>query len=390
MRGLVHEELTYTTEQLETKLIEIRYNLHQEPEISNEEFETTKKLRNWLGDLDINILDLPLKTGLVAEVCGDPNGPVVAIRGDIDALPIHEETTLPYKSRFDGKMHACGHDFHTTAVLGAAYVLKQKEHKLKGTVRIIFQPAEETGPGAIDILNTHAIDDVQAIFGLHNMPSLELGQLGTRIGAMSSNCDRFEIVVEGVGTHAAHPDLGVDTILVAGHIMVALQSIVSRNIDWQDSAVVSICQLHSGNTWNVIPSTAQLEGTVRSFDLNIREKIKGKIKQVIEGIASAFGAKATFIWHDGSPAVMNDEKWTLFTIKKAKEVGFEVIDIKPPSSGEDFSHYQEKIPGTFVHIGTSTTYPLHHPKFEIDDRALMPSVRLLATLAEQAILDLKS
>ncbi|WP_141430907.1 amidohydrolase [Bacillus sp. 03113] len=377
--------LTSSLEQLKEHLIEVRHNLHQEPELSNEEFETTKKLKVWLTNAGIKVLDLPLKTGLVAEVNGDKTGPVVAIRGDIDALPIHEETDLSYKSKFDGKMHACGHDYHTTAMLGAAYLLKQKENELKGTVRIIFQPAEETGHGAKEVVASGALEDVQAIFGLHNNPWLKLGQLGTRAGVSTAGVDRFEINVEGVGTHAAHPDSGVDTILVAGHILTALQSIVSRNIDSRQSAVVSVTQIHSGSTWNVIPATAYLEGTVRTFDADIRENIPQKIETIIQGVAAAFGAKAELKWHPGPASVVNDEAWTSYTVDAAKTFGFDVVELEPSAGGEDFSFYQQQIPGTFVNIGTAQPYPLHHPKFTVGDEALLPSAEFFALLANQAL-----
>ncbi|MTT30842.1 amidohydrolase [Terrilactibacillus sp. BCM23-1] len=372
-------------ENLEEELISVRHDLHSEPELSNEEFETTKKIRNWLNKANIRILDVPLRTGLIAEVSGNPTGPVIAIRGDIDALPIHEEADVSYRSKYDGVMHACGHDFHTASILGAAYLLKQKESFLKGTVRIIFQPAEETGHGAKAVLNSQGLKNVQAIFGLHNKPSLKLGELGTRIGPSSAGVDRFEIHVEGIGTHAAHPDLGIDPILVTGHIITALQSIVSRNIDWQDSAVVSVTHIQSGNTWNVIPSTAYLEGTVRTFSDIIREEIPKRIRTIIEGIATTFGAKATLTWHPGPPSVVNDKGWTPFTFDVAKESGFSTVEIEPSAGGEDFAFYQQQIPGTFVDIGTSQPYNLHHPKFTVDDAALLPSAKFFALLAERAL-----
>lgn len=214
--------------ELESYLVEFRRNLHTEPELSNEEFETTEKIKEALRAQDITILDLPLKTGVVAEIKGSKPGPTIALRCDIDALPILEQSDVHFPSIHEGVMHACGHDFHTSVILGTAILLKEAE--FAGTIRLIFQPAEETGHGAKSIMETHVLDDVEVIFGLHNDPKLKVGELGTKHGAMTAGVDRFEIHVTATGAHAAKPEEGIDPIVITGQIISTLQTIISRNV----------------------------------------------------------------------------------------------------------------------------------------------------------------
>lgn len=227
-------------EQLTETLISIRRNLHEHPELSYEEFETTKAIKNWLEEKNITIINSNLETGVIAEISGNHSGPLIAIRADIDALPIQEETNLPYASKIDGRMHACGHDFHTAAIIGAAYLLKEKEFSLSGTVRFIFQPAEESSNGACKVIEAGHLHGVQAIFGMHNKPDLPVGTIGIKDGPLMAGVDRFEIEIHGVGTHAAVPDAGVDPIVASSQIVMALQTIVSRNISSSHNAVVSV------------------------------------------------------------------------------------------------------------------------------------------------------
>ena len=377
--------LSKITDNLEKELIEVRHNFHKHPELSNEEFETTKTLRKLLGEAKIRILDLPLKTGLVAEITGNSEGPIIAIRGDIDALPIIEDTDLDYKSQIPGKMHACGHDFHTTVILGAAYLLKQQEATLPGTVRIIFQPAEETGMGAESILETGALSDVDAIFGLHSAPDLEVGSFGTNVGALTAAVDRFEIEINGIGTHASSPEKGIDPIVVAAHIITALQTIVSRNVSAFDQALISVTHVESGNTWNVIPTVAYLEGTVRTVSAQTRELVPSKMRQIVKGMADSFGATAELKWYSGPPATNNTKDWTSVALGVAIQQGYVIKKLPKTLIGEDFAYYQEKISGAFVNIGTGVSYSLHHPKFKVDDAALLPGAKYFAQLAKRAL-----
>ena len=371
--------------QLTEKLISIRRHLHEYPELSYEEFETTKAIKNWLNEANITIIDSSLETGIIAEISGNKNGPVVALRADIDALPIQEETDLPYTSKIQGKMHACGHDFHTAAILGAAYLLKEKEASLNGTVRFIFQAAEESGNGACKVVEAGHLKNVQAVFGMHNKPDLPVGTIGIKDGPLMAGVDRFEIEIHGVGTHAAVPDAGVDPIVASSQIVMALQTIVSRNISSSHNAVVSVTNIHSGNTWNVIPEKAILEGTVRTFQAKTREKIPALMERIIKGISDALGVKTEFRFYPGPPAVQNDKVLTDFSIQIAEKMNLNVISPTPSMAGEDFSFYQQEIPGSFVFMGTSGTHEWHHPAFTVDEEALPISAEYFALLAEEAI-----
>jgi amidohydrolase len=370
------------------KLVEIRRQLHQNPELSHEEIQTTAAIHGWLTEAGIRIADFQLKTGVIAEVGGFHDGPIVAIRADIDALPIQEETGLPYASQVAGKMHACGHDFHTAAVLGAAFLLKQQERELKGTVRFIFQPAEEKAQGAEQVIGSGALEGVQAIYGMHNKPDLPVGTIGIKDGPLMAAADGFVIEVEGLGTHAAVPEAGIDPIVTGAHIITALQSIVSRNISSLQSAVISVTRIHSGTAWNVIPDKAILDGTLRTFDESVRTLIIKRLEQVVHGVAAAYGTKATVRWIKGPPSVFNDKGLAQLASEAAIEAGLNVITPLPSPAGEDFAYYQKKIPGVFVFMGTSGPQEWHHPAFDIDERALPISARYFAILAEKAIKEL--
>ncbi|MCR6848195.1 MULTISPECIES: M20 peptidase aminoacylase family protein [Bacillus] len=372
-------------EQLTEMLISIRRNLHEHPELSYEEFETTKTIKNWLEEKNITIINSSLETGVIAEISGNNSGPIIAIRADIDALPIQEETNLPYASKIPGKMHACGHDFHTAAIIGAAYLLKEKESSLSGTVRFIFQPAEESSNGACKVIEAGHLHGVQAIFGMHNKPDLPVGTIGIKDGPLMAGVDRFEIEIHGVGTHAAVPDVGVDPIVASSQIVMALQTIVSRNISSSHNAVVSVTNIHSGNTWNVIPEKATLEGTVRTFQTETREKIPALMKRIIQGVSDALGVKTEFRFYAGPPAVQNDTSLTNLSSQVAEKMNLNIISPTPSMAGEDFSFYQQEIPGSFVFMGTSGTHEWHHPAFTVDEQALPISAEYFALLAEKAL-----
>lgn len=382
---MINTNLLTILENLEEELIGLFHEFHRHPELSNEEFETTKKIKELLGQVDIEVLDLPLKTGLVAQVKGNPNGPVVAIRCDIDALPIIEETSLSYKSLSNGKMHACGHDFHTAVVLGAAYLVKKYQGSLIGTVKFIFQPGEESGDGAEKIISTGVLDDVDAIFGIHNVSDYEVGVMGLKEGAMTAAVDRFEIKITGVGSHAAKPEKSVDPIIISTNIINALQTIVSRNISPTDKALLSVTHVESGNTWNVIPETAYIEGTVRTLDEHTRELIPERMKALVEGIAKSYGGNAELIWHSGSPATKNDEEWTNFASKLGRIMGYDVKRITMGLEGEDFAYYQKEIPGVFIVVGTGISEAHHHPEYTVDEKAIIKCSRYFSRLAECAL-----
>lgn len=375
------ESLTQQHQGLADFLIQFRRERHQFPELSNQEIETTKALRKVLEQHHIRILDLPLKTGLVAEIQGKKAGKTVVLRADIDALPIEEESDVAFSSQRQGVMHACGHDYHMSAALGAAILLKQRQAELHGTVRILFQAAEETGVGALEVIRSGALHNAEAIFGIHNDPTLAVGVLGTKANALTAAVDRFEIKIQAKGTHAARPQDGKDPIVVLSHLINMVQSIISRNVSPSESAVVSITQVHSGSTWNVIPDNAYLEGTVRTFSQGIREQIEQRFRRLIEGVKTAFEVEIEFLWHAGPPSVMNAEQYVDFSLHTASENGFSTTYVEASPIGEDFAFYQQEIPGVFVMIGSGGPYALHHPKFRLDERILLPTANYLAELA---------
>ncbi|MFP1737655.1 amidohydrolase [Lonsdalea quercina] len=362
-----------------------RHDMHQYPELSHQEFETTRKIRSELEKEGIRILDLPLKTGLVAEIGSPEAEPIVVVRADIDALPIEEESGVAFSSHHQGVMHACGHDFHTSAALGAAILLKRAESELKGRVRILFQAAEETGLGAPDVIATGALDGATAIFGIHNDPTLPVGVIGGKDGALTAGVDRFEVKIAAKGCHAAKPHEGNDPIVIVGQLIGAVQTIISRNVPSDNNAVVSITQVHSGSTWNVIPDTAYLEGTVRTFSAEARDLIEQRFRQIIAGIASTYGAEIELLWHAGPPSVVNTPRWVEFSLQVASDEGFEARRVEASPIGEDFSFYQQQLPGTFMMVGSGGPYALHHPKFRVDDRALFPTAHYLYSLARKSL-----
>ncbi|OBR65526.1 hydrolase [Paenibacillus oryzae] len=415
-----------TGEPFAAKLVAIRRQLHEKPELSFQEYETTEAIKGWLAEAGIRILDYGLPTGVVAELGGRGGeaeninkgeaaagpgnsgsgkdksapgaardretkerehnaAPVVALRADIDALPIQEETGLPFASRVDGVMHACGHDFHTAALLGAAFLLKEREHELPGVVRLLFQPAEEKAKGAQQLIARGALEGVDAIFGIHNKPDLPVGTIGITGGPLMAAADGFVVEVDGVGTHAAVPEAGIDPIVTASHIITALQSIVSRNVSALDSAVISVTRLNAGSSWNVISEKAVFDGTIRTFTSEVRQAVKGRFEGVVAGVAAAFGTTARVKWLDGPPAVHNDEFWADVAAEAAKEQGLTVVKPQVSPAGEDFSFYLEQTKGAFLFVGTDGPFQWHHPAFDLDESALPGTASLLAAIAENAL-----
>lgn len=369
---------------LEQKLTGFFEELHMHPELSYEEYETTERIKRELAAAGIEILQIPLKTGVTAIVRGAKPGKTYGLRCDIDALPIAEETDLPYKSKTPGKMHACGHDFHAAAVFGAALLLQERKEELQGNVKILFQPAEESSHGAETVLETGVFSDVTAIFGLHTAAYLPVGTLGIRAGSVMAAVDRFELNITGTGCHGGHPDEGVDTILVAASVIQAFQSIVGRNLNPFHTGVVSVTRINGGNTWNVIPDKVELEGTVRSMEKDDRIFIEKRMREIAEHTAAA-GANAELLWYPGPPATVNEKAWSAFAQKVAEESGFEVVPQRNSTGGEDFAFYLEKIPGCFINVGTGVGYPNHHPKFYADEAALTPAAEYLEKLLVEAL-----
>lgn len=356
------------------KLIQTRHYLHRHPELSGQEYQTTDFLKKYLEDLEIRILDSNLKTGLIAEI--GSGQPIIALRADIDALPIFEQTNLPYASQNPGVMHACGHDFHQTSLLGAAELLKAMEEDLQGTIRLIFQPAEETSCGALEVIETGYLDDVKAIVGFHNMPQLKANQLALKPGAMMAGVEKFKVEVEGISSHAARPDLGVDTVITLTSMVQALQVLVARTVSPFEANVLSITHIEAGTTWNVLPQNGFFEGTIRSFSPNSQKKLKEDFIKIVENTAENFGARVSITWDQTPPVTYNDPDLTELLFENSKTFA-EVVEARPSTAGEDFAFYQEKIPGVFAFIGSNgadAAPDLHHDTMTIDDQAFKVSV----------------
>ena len=355
------------------KLREIRHYLHQHPEISENEFETTAFIKKHLKDLGIEPLAYPLKTGVIAEI--GSGQPIIALRADIDALPIIEKTGLAYASK-NGAMHACGHDFHQTSLLGAAQILKEREAEIKGTIRLIFQPAEENFQGAYQVIEAGGIEGVSAIIGYHNNPHLKPGQIGLRSGAIMAGVEQFEVTVAGIGAHAARPDLGVDTVLTITTMIHNLQQIVARTVSPFDSAVLSVTHIDVGTTWNVLPAKGSFEGTIRTFDPKIRLAVINKFTKIVETTAEQFGAQVSIQWGNSPKVTYNDATLTPLIFENSKTFA-QVIETLPSTGGEDFAAYQEKIPGVFAFVGSNgadNAPDWHHDDFIVKDEALPTAV----------------
>ncbi|MBB6446857.1 amidohydrolase [Bacillus benzoevorans] len=369
------------SDELLQELTEKRRYLHEHPELGFEEVHTTEMLKSWLAEKGIPVLPFALKTGVVAEIKGNQEGPTIALRADIDALPIKEETEVSFQSKKEGCMHACGHDFHTVSILGAAILLHEQKEQLKGNVRIIFQPAEEIAQGAKHLVENGVLEGVQAIFGMHNKPDLPVGTIGVKSEGLMASVDKFDITFHGVGGHAGIPHNAIDPIVMASQYVTAVQSIVSRRMDLFHNAVVSITSIHGGNTWNVIPDKVVLQGTVRTFQEEAREVIPGLMKQMAESTAQGYGGTAQFHWDAYMPVVYNDAAFEKIIRTTAEEIGYMAVDAEPSAAGEDFAFYQKFTPGFFVWMGVDGPREWHHPKFDLKEEAIKVAAEFFAALA---------
>lgn len=353
--------------------------LHTYPELSMNEIQTTAYLKNVLSTLPVKILPWNLPTGFVAELEGEGGeGPIIALRADIDALPIEESPKHTLCSKNKGIMHACGHDFHGASLLGAITLLCQKKGELKGKVKFLFQPAEEAEHGGQKVVETGILKDVDAIFGLHVDNKLPAKVIAISPGPCNAACDRFSILIRGEGCHGANPAAGKDPITSGAYLVTMIQQIVSREIDAFEQGVVSVTRFQAGNSWNVIPDQAELEGTVRSLNEEVRGRINQRLKEICEGTARATGTQIEYQWLPGAPALNNDEVLSYFVRELANDRKLKVQDLEVSMGGEDFSCYRQTIPGAFFHIGVNSDFPLHNPGFKADLSGLSTAADMLA------------
>ncbi|MBQ8201939.1 MAG: amidohydrolase [Clostridia bacterium] len=367
---------------MESKLTELLEWLHQHPETGLEEHETTEKLRQVLQTHGVEVLDSGLPTGLIAVIRGERgDGRIIGLRADIDALPVQEDTGLSYASLNAGKMHACGHDFHAASVMGAALMLHERRGEWGGTVKVVFQPAEEIDAGGRLVMETGLVDDCELFLAGHTYAGFEAGVMGIKEGPVMAAIDRFSVTVTGKGCHAAHPHKGIDPIPALSAMVQSVQSIVSRSMDPFAPGLVSVTHLEAGNTWNVIPETAFMEGTVRTLDAQDRQLAEKRFREIIAGTAAAYGVTAGIDWHHGSPAVVNDPALCVLARKVAQRCGITPAVQENTLGAEDFSLYGQGRPALFVRVGTGGQWPAHHPRFTVDPAALYPTAVFFAEMA---------
>ncbi|WP_010283517.1 M20 family metallopeptidase [Bacillus timonensis] len=369
------------------EMVDIRRYLHQHPEVSFKEYKTAEYIANYYKKLGIEVRTNVGGNGIVAKIYGSAPGPTVALRADFDALPIQDEKDVPYKSTVPGVMHACGHDGHTATLLVLAKALHEMKDKLTGTVVLIHQHAEEFAPGgAIAMIEDGCLEGVDVIFGTHLWATTPTGTIEYRVGPIMAAADRFEINIQGSGGHGAHPHTTKDAIVIGSQLVMNLQQIVSRRVDPIESAVVSLGSFIAENPFNVIANTAKLQGTVRTFSEDVRSQIETEIERIVKGTCIATDSTYTYAYHRGYPAVVNHKQETDFLVKAAENVTdlSKVTEAAPQMGGEDFAYYLQYVPGSFFFTGAmpaneANAYPHHHPKFDIDEKAMLIAAKTLGT-----------
>jgi hippurate hydrolase len=366
-----------------------RRDFHENPELEYDVHRTagivTEKLKSFGCDEVVTGLG---RTGVVGVIQGRTNtsNKVIGLRADMDALPIEEATDVPYKSKVPGKMHACGHDGHTAMLLGAAKYLAETRN-FDGTAIVIFQPAEEGGGGGAAMVEDGLMErfGIQEVYGMHNWPGVPIGHFAMRPGPTMAAADRFTIVIEGKGGHAAYPHDCIDPIVAAAHVITALQSVASRSVDPLESVVVSVCTIRAGDAFNVIPQTATLLGTVRTLSPAIRDLAETRIRTIVENTCAVFGAQANITYNRGYPVTVNNAEKTDFVASVAKAVVGESAvktDFPPEMGAEDFSFMLEKRPGAYIFLGNGDSAGVHHPAYDFNDEATPYGVSLWAKIIE--------
>lgn len=381
--AVVATQLDELVEQVADDIVRWRRHLHQHPELSFEEENTAQFVYDTLSSFGGLELSRPTKTSVMARLFGKQPGKVLAVRADMDALPITEENGFDFVSTSPGVMHACGHDGHTAMLLGTAKILSGMKDQIRGEVRFLFQHAEELFPGgAQQMVDAGVLDGVDFAVGIHLISVIETGTITLAAGPLMAAPDTFEITIIGKGGHAAHPNQTVDSIAIAAQVVTNLQHIVSRNTDPIEPLVVSVTTIHGGTADNVIPGSVQLGGTVRTFDAKLRETVPGLMERIVKGVTEAHDGTYAFRYLNGYRPVINDAAVTDM-VHEALLAAFDEGVVQPAEKvmgGEDFSAYQQRVPGTFFFVGAGNraqgiVYPHHHPRFTIDEAALPIGVK---------------
>ena len=378
---------------METKeyIIAMREYFHENPELSFKEFKTADRLEKELKDMGLNPKRIT-ETGIIADIKGKGKK-TVAIRADIDALPVTEENKVDYVSKNKGVMHACGHDTHMAMLLGAAKMLIAEKEKLNGNIRLIFQPAEELPPGgAVGMIKNGALDGVDYIIGQHIMGFIPAGKIAIYYKEMMANADEFDIKIHGKGGHGSAPQDSIDAVYITAHLIEMLNTIVSREIDPQEPAVITTGTVNSGYRYNIIAAHAELTGTVRTFNIEVQEKIIKRIKDILEGLKSIYGIEYEYEYKKGYPVLVNNEKIAKYIEEAAKRVVGKdnIIYPKPNMGGEDFAYFLQKVPGSYYFIGGSNPERgidsmNHSPTFDVDESALYTGAKVLKEAAMEIL-----
>ena len=371
-------------------IVALRREIHREPELGFDTKRTAEKVLNALDGLPLEMETGVAENGVVATLKGEGDGPMVALRADMDALPIQEETGLPFASEEDGKMHACGHDGHTSMLVGAARALSQDHlrERLNGSVKFVFQPAEEGGGGGRVMVEEGVAEDVSSIFALHLWPGLPFGKAATKAGPIMAAADAFEITVKGSGGHGAMPHLTTDAVTIAAQIVTALQTVVSREVNPVEPAVLTVGEIEAGFAFNIIPETARLGGTVRTLDADLREKIPERMEELARGVARGMRGDIELDYRFSYPVTQNDADAAELALGVIGELFGEENAVKLDHSSmgaEDFAFFLEKVPGAFIWLGVGDVSGLHTPKFAFDEEILPQGSALLAALALESL-----
>ncbi|AAT43357.1 M20 metallopeptidase family protein [Picrophilus oshimae] len=372
-------------------LIETRRYFHRNPELSFKEYKTAGKIEEELKSMGLRPERIT-ETGIIADIINDKNKKTVAIRADIDALPVTEENDVDYRSLNDGIMHACGHDTHITMLLGAAKMIINDLKNFNGNVRLIFQPAEESPPGgAIEMIKNGALENVDYIIGQHIWGSLDAGKIGIYYHEMMANADQFNIKIHGKGGHGSAPHEAIDTIYISSHLINMLNNIISREIDPQEPAVLTVGKINAGYRYNVIAAHSELSGTVRTFSRDVQEKIKKRIGEILEGLKMIYNINYEYDYEYGYPVLVNNENISKIIEETASSIlGNEnIVHPKPNMGGEDFAYYLEKVPGAYYVLGGA--FPgkhigNHSPLFNIDESVLYNGALILKESARNILL----